>query len=271
MDTPVARMVRFLRQYQQSVTHLFTRPPNLSEAAALEVLIINHADKLSAPDWQGQLASKPNDAVTDGVYDYVLKEFANREPGSARRGCSMRRTSTSSIESSSLNSMGPHTSWGPLCSPEMKSVLKSADFFLDAITHKSLLRKCPNPLAAVVGSAVESLCLLPGSLSSTEALLMYMREIEAGYMEDGYHCCYHAADVTNRLVSLLHATGIATASNSSNHRITMLAAIFGAGTLTLGALSADDCGKCTHEVVSITCPSSHAPFLHAANAGTPGI
>ena len=234
MDTPVARMVRFLRQYQHSATHFFKKPPTVSEAAALERLIITHADRLSAPDLQGQLASKKG-PFSDEVYSFVLKEFTNRTPDPRTGSGSLRRslnTSTSGIVLQDAPSLGALTSindigWKPQCSPEIKSLLGKADFFLDAITDESVLRDCPNPLAAVVESAVESLSLISDCPSSS--LIMYMKEIEAGYLTEGYHCCYHAADVTNRFVSLLSSTGIAMACDSAVHRMTMLASIFAAG------------------------------------------
>ena len=249
MDSSVARMLRFLREYQHSATHPFAKFPTAAEAAALETYIIRHADSLSAPDLWSQLASKNRSKHfgNDGVYNFLLKEFTDRPKS---RGVSRAPSLLSSIKSLAMpptraaaegrcsQSFDDITQWRPLCPPETKQLLDSADFFLDAVTNKSPLRDCPNPLASVVQSAVESLGIFPESPDSTTALLLYTKSIEAGYLMDGYHCCNHAADVTNRLVALLHLTGIASASKSSHrHRQSMLAAVVCAGNVQTSQVS----------------------------------
>jgi hypothetical protein len=88
-------------------------------------------------------------------------------------------------------------------------------FDFDMITAKSPVRDCPSPLCVVIRHCVELFRL--ESMVPTEKmmrrLMAYTLRLERGYMDDGYHCKRHAADVTNRFATILWHTGIADAAS----------------------------------------------------------
>eukprot|EP00873_Tetraselmis_striata_P019901 jgi/Tetstr1/440165/TSEL_028521.t1 len=90
-------------------------------------------------------------------------------------------------------------------------------FDLDMITASSPIMMCPSPLATVVRHCV-SLFGLEEQVPSARMmgrLMAYVQRLEAGYMDGGYHCKLHAADVTNRFATILWHTGIARASSAA--------------------------------------------------------
>lgn len=84
------------------------------------------------------------------------------------------------------------------------------DPFLDFICEDSLLANMKWPLVVVVQHAAETLGLdfLLRRNDGHKKLLEYAMEVEEGYSDKAYHCKLHAADVTNRLVSILTSIGI---------------------------------------------------------------
>ena len=101
------------------------------------------------------------------------------------------------------------------------------NFFLDTITKDSALHAVSSPLAAVMAAGLSATNNNgKGSLDglSRKKLMHYCALIEQGYPSSGYHCRTHAADVTNRYLSVLNMCGILTASNSREHKRFMLGA-----------------------------------------------
>jgi hypothetical protein len=235
MDAPAAKIVKFLRAYQNAGTRFRPRKPSTSEAAALEALLIQQMGHLSAPDIKKQLDSRSRRS-NEVFYNHVILEYTSGRsaldddaalsgpsPGVSMYG----RRFPCDIESSIDDDCAAN--W-PICP---RDVMRQAgsDFFLDAVTAKSPLQKSSAPLAAMVKGAVDALQLLPSSPQELMQLIQFTRMVEEGYPRAGYHCLLHAADVTNHLASLLRMAGIGTALHSSAHRRTMLAAVFGAGAM----------------------------------------
>lgn len=235
LDSPVAKMVNFLRQYQHAGTHIFAKSPTVIEAAAIEKLIFADVARLAAPNLRTQLMSPGNlTSRNREVYRHLLREyFDNGEESSVRTSQSMgSRLSvglagqeTTPILAQDLSGHSGESNL--LCPPVAKSEI-ARNFFLDAITDDSPLRLCLAPLAAVVEQSVACLKLKPKSDKSVAALRLYIQAIEKGYLHEGYHCLMHAADVTNHLAALLSASGIADSLLPADQPA-ILGAVVGAG------------------------------------------
>ena len=122
-----------------------------------------------------------------------------------------------------------------LISPDFPEVVISGslraelgnNFFLDTITKDSAIHAVRSPLAAVMAAGLSAINTNGKSAlddASQKKLLHYCVLIEKGYPSSGYHCCTHAADVTNRYLSVLNMCGILTASTSREHKRFMLGA-----------------------------------------------
>lgn len=116
---------------------------------------------------------------------------------------------------------------GPMAS--VRSI--GLDYGLDFITPTSPMRSAEEALVVVVKQALVALnldkCLK--TKQSILRLLSLARRLEGGYLEDGYHNRFHAADVTNRLACVLRHSGISeAASRSTSQTLHILAAILAA-------------------------------------------
>ena len=101
------------------------------------------------------------------------------------------------------------------------------NFFMDNITKDSAVHSLSSPLAAVMAAGLSAINANGRAALddlSQKKLLHYCVLIEQGYPSSGYHCRIHAADVTNRYLSVLNMCGILTASTSRAHKSFMLGA-----------------------------------------------
>uniref|UniRef100_A0A061SN98 3-cyclic-nucleotide phosphodiesterase n=1 Tax=Tetraselmis sp. GSL018 TaxID=582737 RepID=A0A061SN98_9CHLO len=85
------------------------------------------------------------------------------------------------------------------------------DTAADFISSSSPLRQCRNPLVLVVKAGIEALHLgkLLRHRQAAIKLLNFASFIEEGYPDEGFHCKLHAADVTNRFITIIEDSGIA--------------------------------------------------------------
>eukprot|EP00191_Tetraselmis_sp_GSL018_P014403 CAMPEP_0177581340 /NCGR_PEP_ID=MMETSP0419_2-20121207/2092_1 /TAXON_ID=582737 /ORGANISM="Tetraselmis sp., Strain GSL018" /LENGTH=857 /DNA_ID=CAMNT_0019070369 /DNA_START=363 /DNA_END=2936 /DNA_ORIENTATION=+ len=84
------------------------------------------------------------------------------------------------------------------------------DLNFDFITKDSPLKQCQNPLMVVVKSGIGALRLgrLLRNRGAEEKLMRFAARIEEGYADMGFHCKLHAADVTNRMITIMEDSGI---------------------------------------------------------------
>ena len=112
--------------------------------------------------------------------------------------------------------------------PERARKLLGVDYFTDFITPRSPLNGTTSPLAAVAQQGIGRLDLdliLKGN--APHRLVRFAMRTEAGYSSNFYHSKMHAADVSNRMVSLLTKSGIADAA-CGECRVMMMAAMVAA-------------------------------------------
>jgi hypothetical protein len=263
-------MLEFLLQYQRQNWQLFfgswvislgRRVPSTAMAADLQDLLTAQGHKLTTPDFRHQMKAAGDynntiirflqeNATHDRDWDDTSSSMGTT--ASTKHGYDAANDDNDSIiapshddQTSTLSAVpaiGPipeEVNLGPgdVKVPAGIAAAITRDYFLDTITEGSVIRsQCASPLATVVRAAVKSLHVDTAVLRSpaaVEALVNYALHIEQGYLDSGYHCKLHAADVTNRFVSMLVTSGIASFEHTEldayeDVRLMMSAAIAGA-------------------------------------------
>jgi hypothetical protein len=265
-------MMDFLKHYQRKNWQLSFGPwvlslgyevPNTRKAADLQDLLAVQSHQLTTPDFRTQMketggynntiirflqenATHDAEDWDDGTSSIGTAASASAYDVFAQDDCTETTTIKASDEDQStlpaVPTIGPipeevNLGTGDVKVPAEIARTVTRDYFLDTITEASVLRtQCASPLATVVRAAVKSLYLdttVLRSPASVEALVNYALHIEQGYLDTGYHCKLHAADVTNRFVSLLVTSGIVSVELKEydayeDVRLMMSAAIAGA-------------------------------------------
>lgn len=230
LDSPLLKMLDFLGKYQKgwqlSVGRLSVSigfdVPGSAEAEDLGDLIAARAGHLSTPNLKQQMEQQNvyKKSVMSYIHNMMGGSILDDDDMSQHDGrTSFFRTSNDIVDDCRpylvVPAAGPIPKL-PTLTPKDVSVpvalakQLTKDFSLDAITEGSILRKCRSALGVVARAAVNSLHLgvILKESEQLDAFIHYILHIEQGYMDGGYHCKLHAADVTNRYVSLLHVCGL---------------------------------------------------------------
>lgn len=232
MESPLGKVMQFLERYQSCS---WWQRPNVAEASELQDTIVSRAHKLMVPDleeglseYSGELKSFLLNSLTErpalrgsagsAFYHDVSSRSLNvivESEANSDLDTLLSPTSPLSCEgapSQDVALLFPTNSEGAGGVEETSDSLTMLEigrnFFVDAVTQFSPLRNRPNPLCIVVERSVGSLKLIKQE-NAVKKLLDFTQLVEGGYKDIGYHCKCHAADVTNRMVTIAVRMGIA--------------------------------------------------------------
>mmetsp|Transcript_19716 Transcript_19716/g.47074 ORF Transcript_19716/g.47074 Transcript_19716/m.47074 type:complete len:551 (+) Transcript_19716:188-1840(+) len=244
LESPLAKMLDFLHRYHSSAWHVSLGPLHLSvgrgvptadQAASLQDLIAGSFEHLNTPDFRKQMqdAGTYSNAIIRFLYHSTAGDNDESEVESLAASAEFQ-TLQSKRERAELEDSSGQWATPLFITPDLELTavtippglrgIIAHDYFLDFISPDAPARQCASPLAAVVKGAVEALELHKTALrspGSVEALLNYALRIEQGYADEGYHCKLHAADVTNRVVSIIRACGLYSSDNAHDSQFVM--------------------------------------------------
>lgn len=239
IESPVAKIIDFLKRYDAGGR----KKPKAAEAREL-LQVIENADDLWSPDLQAQLTGNPYD---NNVTDYLVHATSVAPPSREPKKGLLRSYSMHSkfdlMQLVDAEHVDREPSFRKLLGvryttdvqdPEaheyaMKVAAETTrpqdtldqigtDFTLDFISLGTARHESRVSLCAVVKQCIKSLGI-SHVLKSKEKLLQllaFASRVEDGYMDQGYHCKIHAADVTHRLTCVLNHSGIAEGSKRNN-------------------------------------------------------
>eukprot|EP00192_Tetraselmis_astigmatica_P002251 CAMPEP_0117695216 /NCGR_PEP_ID=MMETSP0804-20121206/28015_1 /TAXON_ID=1074897 /ORGANISM="Tetraselmis astigmatica, Strain CCMP880" /LENGTH=1002 /DNA_ID=CAMNT_0005509261 /DNA_START=216 /DNA_END=3225 /DNA_ORIENTATION=- len=253
LESPYAKMVDFLRRYEEGGWQ--ARRPNKAEAVALRE-VIESAENLMAPNLQAQLSLAA--PYSERVTDFLVHTTSVAAPSSRLNPrYSMGRPAIETSEASTTfasfwdESESRRASRQELISMSYGEVpadpnahmykVKSGrqfavplgimkdltlNFKVDFISEDSPMFLCAEPLPVVLKQALKTTGtgFVLKDPDNALLLLAFARRMEAGYLEGGYHCKRHAADVTHRMACILNNSEIAGASAKSTTQSTLVLA-----------------------------------------------
>mmetsp|Transcript_7379 Transcript_7379/g.20836 ORF Transcript_7379/g.20836 Transcript_7379/m.20836 type:complete len:1000 (-) Transcript_7379:364-3363(-) len=117
------------------------------------------------------------------------------------------------VNEDDVDATGPfgHLDFEDLDIPQAVAGKVGRDYFMDFVSSKSPLCCHKFPLVLVVKEGLQAIHLDHVVRQDfTKKFLRYSAVIQQGYPQELYHCANHACDVTNRFISLLSKTGLAT-------------------------------------------------------------
>ena len=181
MESPVAKMIKFLRRYQES--HFCLRKPTIAEACELEDLIFRQGGHLNEPDVEAQLSA--HSEIKPAVVAHLLSEYYEKPSthvaGPTDKQVYRYRSPSASLESQSLPPLPggdqPHDSTatghdpprmkkylaaqnplpiGAVTVPHELQQAVAQDFFLDCVTLESPVRTLDFPLVTILVQSISA-------------------------------------------------------------------------------------------------------------------
>jgi hypothetical protein len=181
LESPMAKMIDFLRRYQQR-----WHRPSGAEAARLEGLIVSHSGALTVPDLEGGVPSSELDA---GIRNFLL---ANMKGGSYRQENKSMPVSSMEDSANDINALEQCielseadqpseqvSQWLEGVSTAVKDQI-ATDFFVDLVTPESFFREHPRPMCLVVEQSLQRLGILQ-SPTTRDRMLRFTSLVEDGY------------------------------------------------------------------------------------------
>eukprot|EP00873_Tetraselmis_striata_P005111 jgi/Tetstr1/425375/TSEL_015822.t1 len=203
LDSPLAKVMNFLERLQ---SRRRADQPSPREVRELQEFIVRNSQALTRPDLETGLTN----------FDPALKRFLqwgqvrDDSDSSGNFNDSSDTASLHGAKRSSRSVSSSAASYGDLVMLEDAELARNIaeDFLLDVISPESRFHGSTMPLSAVVSHSAHKLRLLGQKKSAFDKLMAFTSLVEAGYPETGYHCKAHGADVTNRMMTIVHTLGL---------------------------------------------------------------